>query len=148
MKRIGLMLFAGLFACISCMENPLDYPLLKAEITAFEVEGQKSVTIDAANQVVNVVLQETADMSALPLLKYAYTESAVPSEGLPPVLDLTEPIKISYQTYPDQTYEWTVKAVQPIERYVKCDNMIGEAEFDVEKREITAYFPEEQNTLL
>ena len=144
MKRIGLMLFAGLFACISCMENPLDYPLLKAEIIAFEVEGQKSVTIDAANQVVNVVLQETADMSALPLLKYAYTESAVPSEGLPPVLDLTEPIKISYQTYPDQTYEWTVKAVQPIERYVKCDNMIGEAEFDVEKREITAYFPEEQ----
>ena len=144
MKKFGIILLTAVFALVSCIKNPLDYPLLKAEITAFEVEGQKSVSIDAANQVVNIVLQENAEMSALPVLKYSFTESAIPSAELPAVLDLTQPVKISYQTYPDQTYEWTIQAVQPIERYVKCDNMIGEPEFDLEKREILAYFPEDQ----
>ena len=144
MKKFGIIFFAAVLTLVSCIENPLNYPLHKAEITAFEVEGQKSVSIDAAKQTVNIVLQENAEISALPVLKYAFTESAVPSEQLPSVLDLTQPIKISYQTYPDQSYEWTIQAIQPIERYVKCDNMIGEAEFDLEKRQILAYFPEEQ----
>lgn len=144
MKRFLLLLSTIALAAVSCMENPLDYPLLKAEITAFEVEGQKSVVIDPANQVVNVVLQENADMKSLALLKYTFTDSAVPSEELPQVLDLSKPLKITYQTYPDQTYEWTIQAQQPIERYVRCDNMVGEPEFDLEKREILAYFPEEQ----
>lgn len=144
MKRFVMMLFVAAVSFVSCFENPLDYPLMKAEITAFEVAGQKSVTIDAATRTVTVVLQETADISALPVLQYAYTESAVASAELPEVLNLTQPVKISFQTYPDQTYEWLIQAVQPIERYVRCDNMIGEPEFNLDKKEILAYFPEEQ----
>lgn len=144
MKRVTSMIITVLLACVSCMENPLSYPLKVAEITAFEVEGQKSVSIDAAKMVVNVVLEETADITSLPVLEYAYTEGAEPASALPEVLDLSKPVKISYSTYPDQVYEWTIQATQPIDRYVKCDSMI-EAEFDIEKKEIIAWFPEDRN---
>lgn len=144
MKKSLFIFAAVLAACVSCIKNPLSYPLKVAEIVAFEVGGQKSVSIDVANLTVNVVLDETADITALPLLAYGYTAGAQPSSVLPEVLDLSKPVKISYQTYPDQVYEWTIQATQPIERYVKCDNLI-EAEFDLEKKSIMAYFPETQN---
>lgn len=144
MKRIAFIIFSVVIACVSCMENPLSYPLKVAEITAFEVEGQKSVSIDAANFIVNVVLEETADIKSLPVLKYDFTKDAVPSVQLPQTIDLSTPVKVSYQTYPDQTYEWTIQATQPIDRYVKCDGLI-EAEFNLEKKEILAYFPEDQD---
>ena len=130
-------------ACASCMQNPLSYPRLKADILAFEVEGQKSVSIDADRMVVEIVLTETADIDSVPVLKYEYSSDAVPLSELPEVLDLTEPVRVSYQTYPDQVYEWTIQATQPIERYVKCDNMI-ESFIDEAKKEIIAYFPEDQ----
>lgn len=144
MKRIVFVLMSVLAACTSCIRNPLSYPLKVAEITAFEVQGQKSVSIDAANMVVNVVLEETADITSLPVLKYEYTEGAAPSYALPEVLDLSAPVTISYQTYSDQVYEWTIQAVQPIDRYVKCDNMI-EALIDVEEKSVLAYFQEDQS---
>ena len=144
MKKFIMLFMTAVVFCVSCIENPLDYPLNKAEITAFEVKGQKSVSIDAANRTVNVVLEETADMTNLSVQKFSYSDSAVPSYELPEVLNLSEPVKISFQTYPDQVYEWTIQATQPIDRYVVCDNMIGEAELDLEKKEILAYFPEEQ----
>ena len=143
MKRTVLLLLMA-FACAACIKNPLSYPRAKADIIAFEVEGQKSVTIDAEKMVVDVVLTETADIDRLAVKKYEYTADAVPSVELPEVLDLTEPVKISYQTYPDQTYEWTIQASQPIERYVKCDGLI-EAYIDEAKKEIYAYFPEEKD---
>lgn len=145
-RKYWLILSAALLSCVSCMDNPLDYPLHVAEITSFEVEGQKSVSIDAVNRVVNVVLEETADMKHLTVLKYAYTEGATPSVSLPEVMDLSKPFRLSYQTHPDQSYEWTIQAEQPIERYVRCDNMI-EAEFDEEKKSVIAYFPEEQDLM-
>ena len=70
MKNLKLVLAALTFVCVSCMENPLSYPRLNAEIKAFEVEGQKSVQIDAASRTVTVVLKETADISSLQVKKY------------------------------------------------------------------------------
>lgn len=143
MKRTGLLLLIVL-ACASCIKNPLSYPRVKADITAFEVEGQKSVSIDAEKMVVDIILTETADIDRLTVKKYEYTADATASMELPEIIDLTQPLKISYQTYPDQTYEWTIQASQPIERYVKCDEMI-EAVIDEAKKEIFAYFPEEKD---
>lgn len=145
MKRFSIIavIMMGLVLS-SCIENPLSYPRLKAEITAFEVKGQKSVSIDVENMIVNIVLKETADIDSVQVTRYGYTEGAQPSYELPEMLDLTQPVKISYQTYPDQTYEWTIIAEQPINRYVKCDDMIGEAEFDLKNKTILAYFPEDK----
>lgn len=143
MRRGGILLLLVLMT-VSCIKNPLSYPRVKADITAFEVQGQKSVTIDPDNMVVSIVLAETADMDSIIVKKYEYSADAVPSYELPEMLDLTQPVKIAYTTYPDQTYEWTIEAVQPIERYVKCDNMVGDAEFDLEKKTVLLHFPEDQ----
>ena len=141
MKRTGILLFMILL-CVSCIENPLSYPRVKADITAFAVEGQKSVSIDADKMTVNIILKETADIDSIRVKEYAYSEAAVPAYELPELLDLREPVKIAFSTYPDQSYEWTIQAEQPIDRYVKCDDMI-EAEYDIEKKSILAYFPED-----
>lgn len=143
MRRVGITALLILM-CVSCIKNPLSYPRVKADITAFEVQGQKSVSIDAENMTVNIVLAETADIDSVIVKKYEYSSEAVPSYELPTMLDLTEPVKISYTTYPDQTYEWTIQATQPIERYVQCDNMVGDADIDVEKRTVLLHFPEDQ----
>ena len=144
MKRFGIVFFMAILLCPSCIKNPLSYPRLKADITAFEVKGQKSVAIDADNMTVNIVLAETADIDSIYVTKYEYSADAVPSYELPEMLDLTQPVKISYSTYPDQSYEWTIQATQPIDRYVKCDNMVGEPEFNLEDRTVLLHFPEEQ----
>ena len=54
MKRTGILLFMILL-CVSCIENPLSYPRVKADITAFAVEGQKSVSIDADKMMFTVI---------------------------------------------------------------------------------------------
>ena len=143
MRRVVIFFFAVLMS-VSCIKNPLSYPRVKADITAFAVEGQKSVSIDADRMTVNIVLKETADIDSIKVTQYSYSEGAVPSYVLPELLDLSQPVMISYQTYPDQTYEWTIQAEQPIERYVKCDGLI-EAEIDAENRKIFAYFPEDKS---
>ena len=145
MNRFFVTLIAVSMACVSCFDNPLDYPYAHAGITNIVVEGQKSVSIDNSRQVVEIVLDEYADITNLPVKEYSFTENAIPSSEFPEVLDLSTPFKISYQTYPDQIYEWTITAVQPIERYVVCDNMIGEAEFNLSERSVVAYFPEVQS---
>ena len=145
MKRFFVSLLAVSIACVSCFDNPLDYPYLHGGITQISVEGQKSVSIDNNRQVVEIVLDEYADITNLRVKEYSFTENATPSSDLPEVLDLSTPFKISYQTYPDQVYEWTITAVQPIDRYVVCDNMIGDAEFNVSEKSIVAYFPEVQS---
>ena len=66
MKKIGIALWLiALWAISSCIDNPLSYPRDVAQITAFEVEGQKSVSIDPENFIVNVVLKETADIDSV-----------------------------------------------------------------------------------
>lgn len=142
MKRTLIIFAFAVLCAVSCMKNPLSYPLHVAEITAFEVEGQKSVNIDVATRTVTVIFNENADMDAAAVHVYAFTEGAVPSIEMPEVLNLSEPFVISYQTYPDQIYEWTIIGEQPIERFVECEEMVGDPVFDVEKKTIMAYFPE------
>ena len=140
MKRYIYILLSLL--AVSCMENTLSYPRVKGEIVAFEVEGQKSVTIDSDKRLVNIVLEETADESCVKVLKCVYSDMAAPDTHLPEVLDLSSDVKVALATYPDQSYEWTISATRPIERYVKCDGMVGDAVIDAASRTVTAYFPE------
>ena len=117
----------------SCLiENDMSYPRVSTEITAFEVEGQESVTIDAQNRKIDIVLSESADMSALKVLNIEFTEMTRCEPWLETgdVIDLTEPMKVTLSIYQD--YEWTISATQPIERYVRCGSQIGEAKISVE----------------
>ena len=101
MKRL-ILLTLIIASCISCMKNPLSYPRDKAEITAFEVEGQKSVTIDPDNLTINIVLDETADLDSVYVKTYEFTDTAVPDVELPAILDLRDTFSVAFSTYPDQ----------------------------------------------
>ncbi len=135
LKYICLLITAvSLTSCL--MKNDMSYPIIKAEILEFAVEEQLSATIDNATRTVSVVLSETADPKAQKLTAFRYTEDAK-SSGLPEVLDLTAPVKLTLSIYQD--YEWTIVATQPIERYVRCSNQVGDAEFNLKEKQVLVY---------
>ena len=134
-------------ACLlqSCLiGNDMSYPRIRANITSFEVENQESVTIDGNSRTVTIELDEHADISAVTVVSSSMTEGAA-CEDFPvagTVLDLTYPRKFVLSIYQD--YEWTVKANQTIERYVRCDNQAGETYFNLKDREVTVYVSDTQ----
>lgn len=128
----------------SCLfENDMSYPPLQGKITAFAVEGQKSVKIDDEAQTVEVLLQETAEISSLTVTEYSITEKTV-AEGAPEdVVDLSEPMNVLLKTYPGQEYKWVISASQPIERYVRCNGFM-EASFDAKNCAALVYVVDKQ----
>ncbi len=129
-------------AAVSCIENDLSYPKVTAEFTSFEVEGQKSVTIDNAARTIDIVMGETADMAEVKVLGYEVTNDAEVIGGMPEYLDLRDSVTLTLHVYED--FVWTVRASQPIERYIRCDNQVGEAMIDVEEKVAYVYVSENQ----
>lgn len=142
MKKTGIIIMSLVLA-VSCIKNDLSYPRIVADITSFAVQGQKSAEISSGTRTVSVVLEETADITSLPVMDFTYTEGAELLDSLPPVLDLSSPLTLTLQTYQD--YVWTISAVQTIERYVIVENQIGDADIDAESRMIYVYVPEDQS---
>ena len=145
MRRKGfLTLLAAVSFCASCtFDNDMSYPPLQGQITAFAVEGQKSVNIDAETQSVEVLLEETADIDALKVLEFEISEKTT-TEFVPGAsMDLSEPMDVLLKTYPGQEYMWTVSASQPIERYVSCSGMI-DAVFDAKNQKVLVSVIEKQ----
>lgn len=144
MKRTAIyMLIVLLFSATSCLfENDMAYPDIPADIVAFEVEGQESVTINNEERTVEVVLDEVCDMSRLKVINVAVSEDAELSEPLPEYVDLTDTLTINVRTYMDNI--WTVTATQPIDRYITVENQVGEAELNVETRSALVYVSENQ----
>lgn len=138
MNRFFIMIPLLLAAVTSCLfENDMSYPVIPADILSFEVEGQVSCNIDKNQKTVQVVLNETADMSHLKFVSMNISEEASAVGSIPEYLDLTSPYKVYLKTY--MNHEWTVTATQPISRYVKVENQVGEAEFDLENRVAVVY---------
>lgn len=142
MKKTGIIIMSLVLA-VSCIKNDLSYPRIVADITSFAVQGQKSAEITSGTRTVSVVLEETADITSLPVMDFTYTEGAELLDSLPPVLDLSSPLTLTLRTYQD--YVWTISAVQTIERYVIVENQIGDADIDAESRMIYVYVPEDQS---
>ena len=144
MKRIltYLIPFLSLGMMCSCIENDLSYPVKEPVFTAFEVEGQKSVSIDKEACTIDIVLGENADASNVKVLSYAVANDAQVVGGMPEYLDLTDTVKVVLRVYKD--VEWAISAVQPIERYIRCENQIGEADIDPVKKMAFVYVTESQ----
>ena len=124
----------AVFAAVSCLvENDMSYPHVYAEVTAFAVDGQVSADIDPDTRTISVVLSETADMTSVMVTEFAFTEAATCDDlKNGDIIDLSSPVKIVLDTY--QHYEWTIVATQPIERYVKCQGQLEDAEIDTEHK--------------
>jgi hypothetical protein len=145
MKRIFQVatLFSALI-CASCtFENDMSYPQLQGRITAFAVEGQKSVTINDENQTVEVVLQETAEISTLKVTSFEISDKTSTADTPDQYIDLRNPINVLLKTYPGQEYIWTISASQPIARYIHCNGFI-DAVFNDSERTALVYVVEKQ----
>lgn len=118
-----------LFSCV--LSNDLDYPLVLGNIIEFEVEGQKKVDINSTLRTINVELDEIADIKSLKINKFKVSDGAYVVNPPEENIDLSKPLVIKLKTY--QEYEWTITAVQNINRYIVCDNQIGKASFDEKK---------------
>lgn len=124
----------------------MDYPLVPGRIVSFQVEGQKSVRINADTRTVTVELEETADIISLKVDSLRLSEGAVmtPAGGFKEGdrIDLSQPVRVLLRTYQD--YLWTISAEQPVERYVICDNQVGAARFNEETRTVLVYVTDRQ----
>ncbi len=131
MKTVNkiLTLFAALFALAGCIENDIPYPIITADITAFEVSGQKSAAnINTAERKVMVDLADTVDIANVYLLRFEVSNDATVSPAITNVINLSEPVNYTLTTYQD--YIWTITATQTIERSIQVENQIGDAIFD------------------
>ncbi len=138
-----ILVLALLFGMTSCLiENDMAYPNTPAEITAFEVEGQKSVKIDVENRSVEVVLEETADIKSLKVNVFQLNAGASVVGKTPQYLDLSAPVTMALKVYKECT--WTITAIQPIDRYIVVENQVEEASFDDEDKFAVVYVTEFQ----
>ena len=146
-RQVRNIIFAllSMLALASCIENDLSYPEAAADILSLELQGQKSVSIDKDARVVTVVMGETADMSHVKVQSLTMTADAQVVGGMPEYLDLTEEVHLTLRIYED--FEWTITATQPIERYIRCGNQVGEAEIDPVKKVAYVYVSENQSLL-
>lgn len=138
MKRLYLLL---LLALMSCIRNDIPYPAVTAGIADMQVEGAKSVRIDAAAREVVVVLEEASDIRSVRVTSVTFTDSRVKaSEELVGVRDLSSPAVVTLSVYSE--CQWTIRAEQPVERYFTVAGQIGNSVIDVANRRVLVKYPE------
>lgn len=140
MRRIyinGLMV--GMMLLItSCIENDIDYPVVKLQFLDIVVEGQSgNAIINTETNTITLNLDETVNLKKVKVTKLELTEGAKTDLAVNSVLDLTKPRKVTLSLYQD--YEWTIVARQTIERRFVVNDQIGEPIFDVQNRLVVAY---------
>ncbi len=138
------MLFAAL-ALTSCLTNDIPYPHIQANFSSIEAEGQsRSAVIDTINCAVTLYLPENVDIYNVNISNYTTTaNSEVVDNIFAKPVDLSQPLTVQLHNYYD--WEWTITAVQNIERYFTVDGQIGSSVIDVPARRVVAYVNESMN---
>ena len=111
MKKI-VFLLALTFAASACTRvwNDIAHAEVYATITAFEIEGQAKCDIIESSKEISLLLPYDAEITALTLKQFAYTEGATCTPALKAgdKIDLSSPLTITLTTYDD--YVWKVTA--------------------------------------
>lgn len=139
-SKISIILLCAATAFTSCrIQNDIALPKVAAEFTEFKVDGQNSAKIDSKALTVTVDLSEDVRMNNLSITAVKISEGSrcndsKIAEGQR--IDLSEPYSVVLSNF--RKYTWTISATQSVERYVKCENQIGDA----------AIFPDEHKVSL
>lgn len=139
--RRGLYILAAVAASgfVSCgLDNDMSLPKNHADFTVFEVYGQVSSKIDVNSCKVNIVLDEDVYVNDLHIKTVQFSEGTRcqdPDIAEGRKIDLTSPYQVTLSVFRD--FKWTISAEQPVERYVKCDKMVGEATIFPDTRKIS-----------
>lgn len=137
MKTRTIALIAGLCALSfapGCIRNDIPYPVVPLEILSIEGEGFTCSVkeIDPVTHTATLQLDEQTDIRNVTITSITLTEGAEASRELTGTFDLRSPLYVTLSLYQD--YDWTIRAVQTIDRRFTVENQIGEAEFDVPNR--------------
>ena len=139
--RRNILLIAGCLSLVGCIENDIPYPRTQADFLTIVAEKEvKSAQIDTKTRTVTLYLDETANIYDVNITEYTLTDGAyINGTTIHNGIDLSEPINVTLTLYQD--YEWTIKAVQDVERYFTISPQVGSAEIDVPGRRVVAYIP-------
>ncbi|MBD5213636.1 MAG: hypothetical protein HDS75_02265 [Bacteroidales bacterium] len=148
-KRVCLILaLVSLIAGLSsCIKNNIPYPRIQANFQTFTLdEDGSNVTIDSTACTVSIVLSENSDIYALSVKSYTLTPGAkvVGDSLLGHPIDLSSPMTVTLKLY--QEYDWTISALQNIERYFSVAGQVGAAAIDPAAHRVIVTVPESVNT--
>ena len=163
-----------LLAVHSCkIENDIPYPIVEANITGFEVEGQRAqeaggnvqATINQQNRTVTLYVDDSVDLSELRITRLVISEEAellpdsasckdyghFPREGFETLEDLPRSMDtrmdftspVRFTLRTYQDYEWMVTVEQIIDREVELENQTG-AVIDANSRIAIIYVSPDQ----
>lgn len=128
-RQIVLLLLLLTFGLFGCIENDVPYPVIHGKVESIEFNGQKETVIVADKREINTIINDTVDIRRVKVKSIKVTDDALSSLIQGDVLDLTKPYKFTITTY--QQYDWVINATQPIDRKLRVENQVGEAEIGV-----------------
>ena len=141
------LILVAVFILSSCaIRDDIPYPIVEAQITSFEVEGQCNETddgfaearIDKVARTIDVHVSDTVNLSRLRLLRFGVSNDAKGGFVAGEVLDCSRGnLTCTLTTY--QNYEWTIHVSQVILREVQIDGQVGDAVIDPINRSMIAY---------
>jgi hypothetical protein len=140
---LGLcMTLVAAVAATSCIENDVPYPHIQANILSIEAEGQsRSAAIDTINRIVTLYFNEEADLYNVNITNYAISADAeVVDDVFSQPIDLSRTRTVNLHYFYD--WDWTITAVQNIERYFTVEGQIGSSTIDATGRRVIAYVNE------
>lgn len=124
-----------------CIKNDIPYPRIKPVFLSFATLNQlQGAAIDTINNSITVYLDEMADPANVVVTEFFLSPSnAVWNDSITFIngADLTKPVTTSVSLY--QTYQWTITAVQNIERYFTVTNQVGSSTIDPVGHRVIAY---------
>ena len=133
---LSICILSSLQLYTSCISNDIPYPVIPIRILSLEVEGG-STTIDNNTRTVTLNMDETVDLRKVTVTQCTVTEGIEAPIAPGTVLDLSTPLTYTLSLYQD--YEWTVQAVQNIERLFSVEKQMGKAVFNTQTHQVLAY---------
>ena len=146
---------AAALLAASCISNDIPYPVVELRIANVEGEGFSVSENNVTSRVVTLTLDEATDIRnvkidavtydavvhSIELNKAELLDQVRSSQYLTGTFNLLSPIYTTLSLYQD--YDWTIRAVQTIERRFSVTGQIGATEIDTENRIVRVYVPDD-----
>ncbi|MDY5241478.1 MAG: PCMD domain-containing protein [Alistipes senegalensis] len=146
---------AAALLAASCISNDIPYPVVELRIANVEGEGFSVSENNVTSRVITLMLDEATDIRnvkidavtydavvhSIELNKAELLDQVRSSQELTGTFNLLSPIYTTLSLYQD--YDWTIRAVQTIERRFSVTGQIGATEIDTENRIVRVYVPDD-----
>ena len=139
--RIHILILILTISLCGCIENDIPYPRIQGDFLTFSVQDEiKPALIDNSKRSVTVFLAEKTDIYDISVVNYTLSEGAtIVEDYLKGNINLVEPMHVTLKTY--QYYDWTISAIQNVERFMTISSQVGISTIDVPGRRVVAYVP-------